>query len=244
MNAKMKVLSLALVGLCGYAGSAMADCPTDPAQAGGGAWSSKSVLGGAIAITTPGFESSECKMDASITSTSFGSAFVRDESPASEPHYRARFLVDTSNLAGLNSLQNVRLFSANTDTPFDSISEVVRVSAFGNLAGTAQSLAVVAGCHGATANLCSTNIPLTGAGPHIVQVEWIKGSSGTINVWVDNATEGSPTATLSGNTDGWVVDYAALGLSTPSAGYRTSQVNKVVSFDQFDSRRSTFITSP
>lgn len=244
MNTKMKVLSLALVGLCGYAGSALAVCPTDPAQSGGGAWSSKSVLGGSIAISTPGYESTECKMDAAITSATFGSAYVRDDSPATEPHYRARFLVDTDTLTGLNSVQSVRLFTANTDTPYLSIGEVVRVSVFGNLAGTSQSLAVAAGCEGSTGSLCSTNIPLSGAGPHVVQLEWVKGTSGTINVWVDNPTEGSPTATLSGNTDGWAVDYAVLGLSTSSPGYRANQVNKVVSFDSFDSRRSTFIPTP
>ena len=68
MNTKMKLLSLAVVGLCGFAGSALAACPAGPTTAEGGAWGSKSVLGGAIAISTPGYESSECKMDASITS--------------------------------------------------------------------------------------------------------------------------------------------------------------------------------
>jgi len=243
MNTKMKVLSLALVGLCGYAGSAMAVCPTDPAQPTG-AWSSKSVLGGALTVSTPGYETTECKLDASITSATFGSAYVRDDSPASEPHYRARFLVDTDALTGLNSLQSVRLLSANTETPYLSIGETVRVSVFGNLAGTAQSLAIAAGCEGATSNLCSTNVPLTGTSPHVVQIEWIKGTTGTINIWVDNGVEGTPTATIAGNTNGWVVDYAVLGLSTSSPGYRASQLNKVVSFDQFDSRRTTFIPSP
>ena len=37
MNTKMKLLSLALVGLCGFAGSAMAACPAGPTTADGGA---------------------------------------------------------------------------------------------------------------------------------------------------------------------------------------------------------------
>lgn len=242
MNTKMKVLSLALIGAFGYVGSAAAGtCPAGPTVPEGGAWSSKSVLGGAIAITEPGFETSACKMDASITSTGFGSAYVRDETPTAEPRYRARFVVDTSNLAGLNSLQSVRLLSANTETPHLSIGEAVRISVFGNVTGTTQSLSVAVGCEGQPSNLCSTNIPLSGPGQHTIQIDFQKGAAGSVAVWVDNTNEGSPNATLSGNTDGWSVDYAVLGLSTPSPGFRTAQLNNVVSFDSFDSRRQTFI---
>lgn len=246
MNTKMKVLSLALVGAFGYVGVASAACPTDPAQAGGGAWSSKSVLGGNIAIATPGYESSECRMDASITSAAFGSAFVRDESPNGEVRYRARFLVNVDNLAGLNSVQSVRLFSANANTPYLNIGEAVRVSVFGNLAGTTKSLGFAAACEGQPSNLCSTNVSLTGTGTHVVQIDWVKGAAGTgkVDIWVDNPTEASPTTSLPGNTNGWAVDYAVLGLSTPSTSFRTAQLNKVVSFDQFDSRRTTFIATP
>ena len=59
MNAKMKVLSIALVGLCGFAGSAMAACPAGPTTAEGGAWTSKAVLPpstSALAIATPGLD--------------------------------------------------------------------------------------------------------------------------------------------------------------------------------------------
>jgi len=244
MNTKMKVLSLALIGAFGYAGAAAAACPAGPTTAEGGAWSSKSVLGGAIAITTPGFESTECKMDASITSTAFGSAYVRDETPAAETRYRARFVVDTTNLTGLNSLQSVRVLSANTDSPYLSISEAVRVSVFGNVTGTTQNILVAAGCEGETSNLCTASVPLSGPGIHTVQIDFQQGTVGTVDVWIDNNNEASPDITLSGNTSGWVVDYAVLGLSTPSPGFRTSQTNKVVSFDSFDSRRQTFIASP
>jgi hypothetical protein len=239
MNAKMKVLSLALIASFGYVGAAAAACPAGPTTAEGGAWSSSSVLGGSLAITTPGLDASECKLDASIVSTGFGSAYVRDETPASETRYRAKFIVDTSNLTGLNSLQSVRLLSANTETPYLSIGEAVRVSVFGNVSGTSQSLSIAAGCEGQPSNLCSTNIALSGPGVHTVQIDWQQ--AGSVSVWVDNTNEALPDATLTGNTAGWVVDYAVLGLSTPSPGFRTAQLNKVVSFDQFDSRRQTFI---
>ena len=64
----MKTLLLAMVGLTaiGMAGSALAQCPTDPAQSGGGAWSSKSVLSGNLAITSPGLASTNCTLQVSI----------------------------------------------------------------------------------------------------------------------------------------------------------------------------------
>ena len=51
MNTKMKVLSLALVGLAGFAGSAMAACPNGPTVAEGRAWSSKTVLPATSALS-------------------------------------------------------------------------------------------------------------------------------------------------------------------------------------------------
>lgn len=241
-NVMMKTLSLAVLGLVGvsFAGASMAQCPTDPA-APAGPWSSKSVLGGAIAITSPGLGSTTCGMDASITSTAFGSAFVRDNTPTAEPRYRAAFLVNVDALTGLNSIQSVRLLSVNTDTPYLGISEALRVSVSGNLAGTAKVLGIVAGCDGQPSNLCSGTVALPTTGTQTVQVEWVKGAAGVIRVWLNNNVEASPNLTLNGNTNGWAVDYATMGLSNPSPNFRSVQTNRIVKFDQFDSRRTTFI---
>jgi hypothetical protein len=244
-NVMMKTLSLAVLGLVGmsFAGASMAQgpgCPTNPA-APDGPWTSKSVLGGAIAITTPGLGSTTCKLDASITSTAFGSAFVRDNTPAAETRYRAAFLVDVDALTGLNSIQSVRLLSVNTDTPYLGITEALRVSVSGNLAGTAKVLGIVAGCEGQPSNLCSNTVALPATGTQKVQIEWVKGAAGVVRVWLNNNTEASPNLVLNGNTNGWVVDYTTLGLSNPSPNFRTVQTNRVVKFDEFDSRRTTFI---
>lgn len=242
-NVTMKALSAAVLGLAGmaFAGSALAICAgnNDPAQPAG-AWTSKSVLGGLINLTGPGMNSTACQMDASITSTAFGSAFVRDNTPTDEPRYRASFFFNVDTLTGLNATQSVRLFAANTDTPFQSVGETVRISVFGNITGTTKSLSVTLACDGQPA-ACSQNIPITTAGAHRLQIDWVKGTSGSLKVWLDNTVEATPTLTIPGNTNGWDVDYAIMGLSTPSPGFRTGQTNKVVSFDEFDSRRSTFI---
>jgi len=239
----MKALSLAVLGLAGlgYGASAMAVCPTDPAQPAG-PWTSKSTLGGSLAINTPGFNSTECRLDAQLTVNGpGGSASVRDNTPAAEPRYRARFFVNADALTGLNSIQSVKIFSANTDTPYLGISEAVKLSLFGNLSGTSKSLGVTVGCEGQPSNLCTASLPLT-AGTNTVQIDWQKGASTTVKIWVNSTTEASPTQTFSSvNTNGWVVDYAVMGLTTASPGFRSAQLNKIVSFDEFDSRRTTFI---
>src|SRR5689334_5249137 len=50
MNAKMKVLALALLGLAGYAGSAVAGCPSSPVPP----WSAAPALFGTVAIVAGG----------------------------------------------------------------------------------------------------------------------------------------------------------------------------------------------
>lgn len=245
-NVTIKALSAAVLGLAGmaFAGSSFAACAlSDPAKPIG-AWDAKSVLGGAITLTDPGLAASGCKMSASITSAAFGSAFVRDNTPASETRYRAKFLVDADALTGLNSVQTVRLLSVNTDTPYLGISEAVRLSVLGNLAGTAKSLGVAAACEGQPSNLCSGTVALGATGTQVIQIDWVKGASGSVKVWVNNTNEATPNLTLSGNTNGWVVDYTTMGLSNPSPGFRnatTGQLNRIVQFDEFDSRRTTFI---
>jgi len=240
---KMKALSLAVLGLTGMAfgSSAFAACPTDPAQPNG-PWSSKSTVFGAIAISANGFNGTSCKLDTQITNAApGGTAFVRDNSPASEPRYRARFFVNADAVA-LNSLsgQAVRIFTANTETPYQNIGETIRLSLIGNTNGTAKFLTVAMGCDGVPGNICSKNIPLA-AGTNKIQIDWVKNANATVKIWVNSDTEGAPTDTLAGNTNGWVVDYAAMGLFNPTAGYRSAHLNKIISFDEFDSRRSTFI---
>lgn len=242
MNTKMKALSLALMAISGLAlaGTAAAACPAGPTVAEGGAWSAKSTLGGSLAITSPGFAGTECKLDAAIVTTGPGTATVRDNTPSAEPRYRAQFIVNVDALSGMNTVQSVGLFGAWTETPHASRSELVRLTVTGNLQGTAKNLNIFTVSEGAPDNMVSASHALS-AGENTIEIDWDK-ASGSLKVWVNNGTEGSPDVNVAANNAGWSgVDYATLGLANASSPYRANQINELVSFDEFDSRRVSFI---
>lgn len=247
MNTKMKALSLALVGLAGFgfAGAAAAGtgCPSSPVPP----WSSAPSLGGSLVISPTGLDGSACKLDASITLNGPGvSAAVRDDTPASEPTYRAQFLVNLDALGAVNSIQGFKLFSATTTTPSQSVPDVVRLTVFGNLSGTTTNLGIVTACADQPSGICVSSTPLA-SGVNTVEIQWIRGTGGTtpdgaLKVWVNNNVEASPTISIDANNGAWGgVDFSSMGIANPSPGFRSAHLNQVVSVDTFDSRRTTFI---
>lgn len=244
ISTKMKLLSLAILGLGGIAlaGSAAAQsCPSTP-----DAWSTSSSLGGSLAISSGGLDTSACKLDAKITmNVGAANAFVQDNSPSAEPSYRAQFLVNLDALGSVNSIQSFKLFGATTSSPNAGLADLVQLTVFGNFGGSSTFLGVLTPCAGQPGSTCSTSTPLA-AGVNRVEVQWVKGTAGSANghlrVWVNNNTEGSPTLDVSADNGAWGgVDYAALGIIAPSPGFRTNHLNQIVSVDSFDSRRQTFI---
>lgn len=229
------VLALAALG---FASTSFAQCPASAVPP----WSSQSALGGSVAIVAGGFDGTACRMNSTITVNGPGvSAFVRDNTPAGEARYRAQFFINGDTLTGLNSIQSSKIFGANTDTPFGGVSDVVRLSIFGNLAGTSKVLGILTACEGQPGSQCSATTPLI-AGTNRIEIDWQKGATGSLRVWVNSTTEGTPTLTLNGNSASWGgVDFATLGLSSPSPQFRSAQINRAVGFDEFDSRRQTFI---
>ncbi len=169
----------------------------------------------------------------------FAAATVRDDSPSNEPRYRAQFLIDANNLVGLGPFSGVQIFSAQSTASYLNKRNIVALSVSG---GTSMTLNIQTVNQGGSNNLSTTSTPLT-AGMNRIEIDWQAGASGSLNVWVNNTTEGSPTKTLTGlNNAGWVgVNRAVLGLSGTNNLFRTNNAGQVVSFDQFDSRRSTFI---
>lgn len=238
----MKVLSLAMVGAFGYVGVASAACPADPV-APVGAWSAKSALGGTLKIEAGGLDGTECRLDASFPVNIPGAtAYVRDNSPSAEQRYRAQFLIDAGSMTTMTGLQSVKIFGAASDTAANGISELVKLSVFGDaIDPNAKLLGITGACGSSGTFLCATNTPLA-AGVNRVEIDWNK-ATGELKVWVNSTTEASVTKTVAlGNVSAWNgVDYAILGLSTASPAFMSGQAGKIVKFDRFDSRRQTFI---
>lgn len=232
------MLGLGALAAFGFASSAFAQCPSSPVPP----WSSQSALGGTVAIVSGGYDGTSCRMNATLTSSlTTASAFVRDNTPEDEARYRGQFLINADNLTGQTLTQSVKIFGAATDAPANGVSEVVRFTLFGNIAGTVRTLGVFTACSSDPSGQCSQSITLP-AGTNRVEFDWQKGAAGSLRVWLNNTNEGSPDITINADNSAWGgVDFAILGLSTASSGFRSGQTNRAVGFDEFDSRRQTFI---
>ncbi len=252
MNTKMKVLSLALVGLCGFAGSAMAACPAGPAIADGGAWTSKAQLsGGTVTVVTGGLDGSECRLDAAIAGSFASVATVLDDSPANEPHYRFQYLLNPDAFGTFGAADGAIVFSANATTAFPATggrTPLVQIALAPGAAG-AKRLVITASCNNSATNYkCSTQTTDLPAGVNRIEVELVvgAGATGTLNYWL-NAAQGTnaPTATgsiASLDNTGWVgVDKAVLGLAGPTPSFKNNHAGQALGLDTFDSRRSTYI---
>ena len=248
MNTKMKKLSLAVLGLTGFAfaGAAMAQCPASLSPP----WSGTNIGGGTSAASsvTGGYAGTTCRLSSTLGNNGAARAQVRDDTPASETRYRAQFLFDPTSMSGTNGTNQADIFLANAPAAFNGLLRLVQVKFSGSGAGTKRIL-FNAACNNGTTNVCSAVLDLpTQAGPNRIEIDLTVGASGSLRYWVTPiataTTDGSPTGTLAltGGNAGWVgVDQIYLGLASPSAQYRTQNAAGVGYFDQFDSRRQTFI---
>lgn len=249
-NVMMKTLSLAVLGLAGmaFAGASMAQCPSDPAQPIG-AWSGKTVLGGgALAIVTPGLNSTACGVNLSFNAGAGGlaSSFVRDDTPSAEARYRFRMYLNADAITSFSGLQKVQLFTANSVNPFPATGgsvQVLRVSLIPG-GGSGRQVSFVAGTNNGTDYVSTPFVAPLAAGANVVEGEVVIGGTGTgkVNIWVNNNNPAVPTGSINVDNAGWTgVDTAIMGLADSTSAFRTSQATKVIQFDEFDSRRQTFI---
>lgn len=252
MNAKMKVLSLALVGLCGFAGSALAVCPGGPTIADGGAWTSKSQLpdptSSPLLIAVPGLDTSECKLTAALPANDVAaSSFVRYNHAASEPSYRAHFMIDTSALTPFtDAAANVVVLQLPSTTANAGFSRVLRVLVVAGPSG-AKRVRFIAQKGGAApvAQTFGTNL-INGVNNIEVNLQVGSGTAGDLKYWV-NVTPGTTEPAVSGeftaldNAAWGGVSAVQMGLFSPNTAYSGNHGGEVVGFDTFDSRRSTYI---
>ena len=229
MNTKMKVLSLALIGAFGYAGVASAACPSSASPP----WTAEGALGGTLAIASPGYDGTECRLDSALTGGLASFATVQDDSPNGEARYRAQFIVNADSLASMGFTDAAYLFTANSG------------------AGPQVSLSIVG--DGAGGRLVSFTVPNASAagGSDVGSVAMASGenyiefdldSSGHFSLWVNNNNESAPDFTNSSfDNGGATIETAFLGLAGPTPGYMSKYSGTAVGFDQFDSRRQSFI---
>jgi hypothetical protein len=251
MNTKMKVLSLALVGLCGFAGSAIAACPAGPTTGEGGAWTNKVVSSGShLAISSPGLDATECKLDADIAGSLTGSALVTYTHAASEPSYRFQFLVNPDALGSFSLTDNVTVFRG-VSTTANGLGYGLQVLLTPGSSGT-RRLRFTAACNNPGNNYRCSAATTTNLPAGVVTVEgkltFGAGAAGQLDVWV-NAGSGTsePPVTLSipnlDNTAWGGITQVFLGLVAPNVPFKNAHAGQVVSFDRFDSRRQTYIGS-
>jgi hypothetical protein len=239
MNAKMKVLSLALVGLCGYAGSALAVCPAGPAIAQGGAWTAAPVFQGTATIVTPGYATTACRLASTINlgASSVAFATVEDDSPTNEPRYRAQFIIDLDAQTAPTITKSSTAFSATSTANGPGIT----LGVFGS--SSAWFLSYIVPDANQLSGVTSGSVALA-AGENHVEFDLQIGAAGSITLWVNNNVAGSPTVPpiAINNSSVAGIDTAFLGLAGPSLGFIGSYAGPPgVGFDQFDSRRATFI---
>jgi len=251
----MKTLLLAVVGLTaiGMAGSALAQCPGDPAVSGGGAWTSKTVSQANLAITSPGLATTNCALQVSLNQGSqlFAKAVVTDTSPQDEGRYRARFYINMAEITGLTSvLRSVEIFNASaTTSPANLSGEEVSINLNGSTGAPTVVFTVADSTQGSGFRQAAVALP-NAAGVNRVEFDLQGGASGSFRCWVstDVATtdDQNPTAACTMNainTSGWSgVTQASMGEFSANNSWRSNYTAAThLYLDEFDSRRQTFI---
>jgi hypothetical protein len=248
MNTKMKTLSMAVLGLVGFtaAGAAMAQCPASLSPP----WSLVSTLQGTATSQTGGYDSTACRLRVALNQSSSpaAKAFVLDQTPANEQRYRVQFIVDVSGIGLTQANRNAVAFQIlGASAPAGASGRMVSALVTGN--GSSSILRLFAGDTNTGGFYQAADIVLPNqVGANRVELDLTIGAAATMKYWVTNVstatTEGSPTGTFTNLANsGWGgVDQASLGLSTANTFYRQNFTNtSFVYFDQFDSRRQTFI---
>jgi hypothetical protein len=235
MNTKMKVLALALLGLAGYAGSAVAGCPSSPVPP----WSVNSPFQGVTTIAAPGLDGTPCRLDSAISAgaSGFASAQVEDDTPTAEPNYRAQFMINIDALAAPTLITVANVFSATSAGTGTGIN----FSIFGDGSG-AWRLSYVMVDSTNPSGFFSGSVPLAAGSQHVEFALMAIGATSTFSLWNNNNVEASPDITQTvNNTSVAGIDSAFLGLAAPSDGFVSTYAGTAAQFDRFDSRRTTFI---
>ncbi len=252
LNTKMKLLSLALLGLGGMAlaGSAAAACPAGPDKPNGGAWDSLTEFGSgsSFAVVAGGLDGSDCKGVSTLGASVTAAAQVVDDLDLSEPSYRFQFLIDTNALSSFGGTDSVMLFRLSGSNAAHGMLQLLEVYLSPGPAG-AKRLRFVASCNTAPTYRCSSDYT-TDLNNGVNRIEGKltlgAGGAGQLDYWVNvgaGTSEPAPSGTIA-NLDNaaWTgAKQARLGLSGPTSSFKNNHAGEGVGFDTFDSRRNTYI---
>lgn len=206
-------------------------------------------------MTTPGYASTLCKLSVNINAGAVDAsrAQVRDETPATETRYRAKFLLKMNGLGALTPTARARIFNGQFNPGNAGVFQL-------RVEGGSVSGYVITGFAACSNSVdgdgrCRFNFPIaSGDTVNRIEIEWVRASStnatdGAFRYWV-NAVGASPapTGTVAGIAGAGLqnfavpgVDQVNLGLIRPNANFRAQEVGSIVHFDEFESRRQTYI---
>ena len=248
-----------IIGACALLGlsvNASAQCPATPA-----AWDVTNTTNGAsLAITAGGAASTTCKLTITQGPNNNGIATVRDDLATPETRYRARFYVDVTNLmsTATGAAHRFKAFVAGNATnkvppSVDTKARPAIMQMF--LVGLGSNQARLGGfCRdlnsngnrakfGSGTNPGNVNLQ---TGWNVVEVEMVIGAgTGACRIWVNNNTEASPDWEQTGIDNALLVgvEKANLGSTGSTQAYADVVGAQEVHFDEFESRRQTFIGS-
>jgi len=238
---------------------------------GGGAWTSQFIAADAsLDIVSPGLNGTTCTLTLAIGAASNSQANVKDTSPTNEQRIRVRFYLDLNALitAGFAvSNQAVIVHRMNdASAPFSSDQLAVKV-----VGGATPTVRFAVSDLNPSSHVTQVAIPLPTSANNQYRIEYdmqigsgattpVPGlpalpagctampaaGSGCIRMWVTDAgtasSDGAPDASITYNDTGWTgADTSILGMQSGSPQYRANHASTVLKFDEYDSRRQTFI---
>jgi hypothetical protein len=159
--------------------------------------------------------------------------YVRDDTPAGEPRYRARFYFDPNGFDPGEAAGKLRaiVFMALDESPQKRVVQLI----LRRLGGAYSLRARVTLDDGTRAE--TPFVPIADA-PHVVEFDWVKATvpgaaDGSFQLWIDGVA--APALSGLANHD-YAVDYARLGAMVLKPG-----ATGTMYFDRFESRRENYI---
>ncbi len=249
---------LKIVGACAFLGlsiNSYAQCP-DPSTT----WDTTNQANGGTYTTpnTGGANGSTCMLSVVQGPNNNGIATVRDDMSPAETRYRARFYVDASELMSQSTggAHRFKAFVAGNGTNavpvnIDDKARPAVLQMF--IVGQAGNAARLGGfCRdlnsdGNRARFGDGVNPGTVAlqtGFNVVEVEIVMGAgTGACRIWVNNNVEGSPNWEQTGIDNNLLVgvERTNIGSTGSTQAYADLAGAPVTNFDEFESRRQTFI---